>query len=91
MPGKFVIKKGTTGKFRFSLHSSNGEIIATSESYNSKAAAQKGIASVKRFAADAVIEDATVAKKAAPTARAANKRGTAKKAAGRRTARSASG
>ena len=88
MPGKFVIKKGTTGKFRFSLQSSNGEIIATSETYNTKAAAQKGIASVKRFAADAAVEDATAAKKAAPTARTAKKRGTAKKAAARRTTRS---
>jgi uncharacterized protein len=88
MPGKFVIKKGTTGKFRFSLHSGNGEVIATSESYNSKAAAQKGIASVKRFAADAAIEDSTVAKKAAPAKKAAAKKRTAKKAAARKTARS---
>jgi uncharacterized protein YegP (UPF0339 family) len=39
MAAKFVVKKGTTGKFRFSLHASNGEIIATSETYNTKAAA----------------------------------------------------
>jgi uncharacterized protein len=87
MPGKFVIKKGTTGKFRFSLHSSNGEIIATSESYNSKAAAQKGIASVKRFAADAAVEDATIAKKAAAAKKAAPRKRAVKKAAARRTSR----
>ena len=85
MPGKFVIKKGSTGKFRFSLHSSNGEIIATSESYNSKAAAQKGIASVKRFAADAAIEDATVAKKAVTAKKTAPRKRATKKAAARRT------
>ncbi len=39
MAAKFVVKKGSTGKFRFNLVASNGEIIATSETYNSKASA----------------------------------------------------
>ncbi len=39
MPGKFVVKKGTTGKFRFNLVSTNGQVVATSEAYTSKAAA----------------------------------------------------
>jgi hypothetical protein len=30
-PAKFVVKKGTTGKFRFNLLSTNGKAIATSE------------------------------------------------------------
>ncbi len=59
MAGKFVVKKGTTGKFRFNLLSSNGQIVATSEAYNSKAAAQGGIRAVKKLAADAVVEDQT--------------------------------
>ena len=59
MPGKFVVKKGTTGKFRFSLHSTNGQIVATSEAYNSKASAMNGIRSVKKLAADAEVEDQT--------------------------------
>jgi uncharacterized protein YegP (UPF0339 family) len=59
MPGKFVVKKGTTGKFRFSLLSTNGQIVATSEAYNSKASAMGGIRSVKSLAADADIEDQT--------------------------------
>ena len=59
MPGKFVVKKGTTGKFRFSLLSTNGQIVATSEAYNTKASAMGGIRSVKNLAADAVIEDQT--------------------------------
>ncbi len=42
MAAKFVVKKGPTGKFRFNLVASNGEIIATSEAYNSKASAMKG-------------------------------------------------
>jgi uncharacterized protein YegP (UPF0339 family) len=59
MPGKFVVKKGSTGKFRFSLLSTNGQIVATSEAYNSKASAMGGIRSVKSLAADAAIEDQT--------------------------------
>lgn len=59
MPGKFVVKKGSTGKFRFSLHSTNGQIVATSEAYNSKASAMNGIKAVRNLAADAEIEDQT--------------------------------
>ncbi len=59
MPGKFVVKKGSTGKFRFSLLSTNGQIVATSEAYNSKASAMGGIRSVKSLAADATVEDQT--------------------------------
>ena len=59
MPGKFVVKKGSTGKFRFSLHSTNGQIVATSEAYNSKASAMNGIKAVRNLATDAEIEDQT--------------------------------
>ena len=59
MPGKFVVKKGSTGKFRFSLLSTNGQIVATSEAYNTKASAMNGIRSVRSLAADATIEDQT--------------------------------
>jgi len=59
MPGKFVVKKGTTGKFRFSLLSTNGQVVATSEAYNSKASAMGGVRSVKNLAADAEVEDQT--------------------------------
>ena len=59
MPGKFVVKKGSTGKFRFALLSTNGQIVATSEAYNSKASALGGIRSVRKLAADAEIEDQT--------------------------------
>jgi uncharacterized protein YegP (UPF0339 family) len=86
LPAKFVIKKGTTGKFRFSLLSTNGQIVATSESYNSKASAMGGIRSVQKLAADALIEDQTTAawakeQEAAKAAKAA--RATKKKAAPR--------
>ena len=59
MPGKFVVKKGTTGKLRFNLVSTNGQVVATSEAYTSKAGAMGGIRSVMSLAADATIEDQT--------------------------------
>ena len=59
MAGKFVIKKGTTGKFRFNLLARNGQVVATSEAYGSKAAAMGGIRSVRSLASDAAIEDQT--------------------------------
>ena len=48
MAGKFEIKKGTTGKFRFNLKASNGQIILSSEAYDTRAAAMKGIESVRK-------------------------------------------
>ena len=59
MAAKFVVKKGSTGKFRFSLVARNGEVIATSETYNSKASALKGIESVRKNAPTAVVDDQT--------------------------------
>jgi uncharacterized protein len=59
MATKFVLKKGSTGKYHFSLHATNGQVIATSESYESKASAMKGIESVKRNATDAPVDDQT--------------------------------
>ncbi len=52
MAGKFEIKSGSAGKFRFNLKASNGQIILTSEAYETRKAAEGGIASVKRNAAD---------------------------------------
>ena len=52
MAAKFVIEKGSSGKYRFNLKAGNGEKILTSESYESKAGAQGGIESVKRNAPD---------------------------------------
>ncbi|MBE7517083.1 MAG: YegP family protein [Chloracidobacterium sp.] len=50
MAGKFEIKTGKNGKFHFNLKASNGQVILTSEKYESRAAAVKGIASVKKNA-----------------------------------------
>ena len=39
VPAKFVVKKGPTGKFRFSLVSTNGQVVASSQAYETKRAA----------------------------------------------------
>ena len=44
---KFEIFTDTTGQFRFRLKAPNGEIIAASEAYTTKAACLNGIDSVK--------------------------------------------
>ena len=57
--GQVRAQKGSTGKFRFNLAAPNGQVIATSEAYESKASAIKGIESVKRNAPNAEIDDQT--------------------------------
>ncbi len=53
MAAKFEIKKSKDGKsFHFSLKSANGQIVLSSETYESKKNAEKGIASIKKNAAN---------------------------------------
>lgn len=52
MPGKFVVKTAKNGKVHFNLKSTNGQVILTSEKYESRASAVKGIESVKKNAAN---------------------------------------
>ena len=59
MAAKLVLKKGSTGKFRFNLVATNDQVIATSETYESKASAINGIESAKRNAPGAEIDDQT--------------------------------
>lgn len=59
MAGKFEIYSDKGGKFRFRLKAGNGEIIASSEAYESKAAAKNGVASVQKNAAEATVVDLT--------------------------------
>jgi uncharacterized protein YegP (UPF0339 family) len=94
MPGKFVVKKGPTGKFRFSLLSTNGQVVASSEAYETKRAALSGVASVQKLAAGAKVVDTTVAAVAAaakpaakkPAAKPAAKKPAAKKPAAKKPA-----
>ena len=57
MAGKFEISKDKAGKYRFHLKAANGEIIAASQGYETRANAEKGIESVKKHAPDAKVED----------------------------------
>jgi uncharacterized protein YegP (UPF0339 family) len=52
MAGKFEIKKGSGGKFRFNLKAGNGQVILSSETYETKQGAEKGIESVRKNASD---------------------------------------
>lgn len=52
---KFEIYKDISGEYFFRLKSSNGEIIATSESYTTKGACVKGIKSIGKNAPDCEI------------------------------------
>ena len=64
--GKFVVKATKTG-FVFNLKAGNGEVIAVSEVYTTEAACMKGIASVKKNAPIAKLEDQTAAEVVAVT------------------------
>lgn len=55
----FAIRKSKNGKFYFYLRAVNMEIIATSEMYETVAAARKGIESVRTNASKAMIIDMT--------------------------------
>jgi uncharacterized protein len=52
MAGKFELKTSSNGKFHFNLKAGNGQIILSSEMYETKAAATNGIASVQSNAGD---------------------------------------
>lgn len=57
--GRYQRKTAANGQFYFSLAALNGEIIGTSEMYQSKSSRDQGIDSVKRTAPTAPIEDLT--------------------------------
>jgi uncharacterized protein YegP (UPF0339 family) len=57
---KFDRKTSTNGKPYFNLKASNGQIIGTSEMYESEASRDNGIELVKTNAAEAVTDDQTV-------------------------------
>ena len=57
----FVCKQSSTGKHTFSLKSSNGKIIGTSQVYDSESGCRNGIKSVASTAPDASLVDKTAA------------------------------
>jgi uncharacterized protein YegP (UPF0339 family) len=56
---KFVVKKTSNGQFRFNLVASNGQVLATSETYTRKNSALDTIASIQKNAGTATIDEQT--------------------------------
>jgi uncharacterized protein len=56
---KFQIKKTSNGQFRFNIVASNGQVVATSETYTRKQSALDTIASIQNNAAAATVDDDT--------------------------------
>jgi uncharacterized protein YegP (UPF0339 family) len=50
---KFEITKDKAGRLRFHLKAPNGEIVAASQGYETKASAEKGVQAIKTHAANA--------------------------------------
>jgi uncharacterized protein YegP (UPF0339 family) len=93
VPAKFTLSKEKSGKFTFALLTPNGQVIATSKEYSTKASALNGVASLRKNAPGATLDDQTVAAaKKAPAAkktavkRPAVKRTTAKRPTAKRPA-----
>lgn len=55
--GRYECKTSANGKYYFNLKASNGQVIGTSEMYESSASRDNGIASVKSNAPDASITE----------------------------------
>lgn len=53
-------KEGVNKKYYFNLKATNGQIIGTSQMYESEAGREKGIESVKNNAPDAPVADLTI-------------------------------
>lgn len=66
MAGKFELKKSKNEKYFFSLLAGNGQIILTSEMYESKASAVNGMESVKKNSPDDARYDRLTGKNDAP-------------------------
>ena len=64
--GKFVISVRKNGEFQFNLKATNGQVILTSEGYNTKAACLNGIESVKKNAINPDRFEVKVAKNGKP-------------------------
>ena len=54
---KFELKESESGKWSFNLKATNGQVIGTSQSYETESGAKNGIASVKTNAVDAIVKE----------------------------------
>ena len=57
MAAKFEVYQDKSGEYRFRLKAANGQVVATGESYPTKAGAHKGCEAVKAAAAAADVLD----------------------------------
>jgi len=57
---RFEAKVAKNGKFHFNLKATNGQVIGSSEMYDTQASCENGITSVKKNAPGAAIEDKTI-------------------------------
>lgn len=92
MPAKFVLRRTKDDGFRFNLLATNGQVVASSETYKTKRAALAGIESVRKNGPTATFVDETdPAVLEASTAAKKTARGvaTARKAAAKKTAAAA--
>ncbi|MBQ7268737.1 MAG: YegP family protein [Bacteroidales bacterium] len=64
--GKFKVTVRKNGEFQFNLLATNGQVILSSEGYNSKAACMNGIESVKKNAPEEKRFEKLVAKNGKP-------------------------
>ena len=64
--GKFVISLRKNGEYQFNLKATNGQVILTSEGYNTKAACLNGVESVKKNAPVEARYEIKVAKNGKP-------------------------
>jgi uncharacterized protein len=76
MAARFEIRRKRGGQFHFVLVARNGQVVATSETYTTKARAKAGIASVQKVAGEAAIVDLAedARKRASSTAKTTTKR-----------------
>ncbi len=58
-PERFVSGESETGKFTFSLTATNGQVIGTSQTYESSSGCTNGMKSVAESAPGAEVEDLT--------------------------------
>ena len=56
---RFVVKKTSNSQYRFNVVASNGQTIATSETYTRKQSALDTIASIQKNAGGATVDDQT--------------------------------
>jgi uncharacterized protein YegP (UPF0339 family) len=59
MAGKFVLKRGNSGRYHFNLVAGNGQVIATSFAFNDKKLALDGIETMKASVGGAKVDDQT--------------------------------